>query len=83
MADKTKQVEKQEEPTLADEQQEPTKANGEKKEADGKYTDEQVNEIINRKFAEWSSKKEKELDEAKKLAQKKMLISFPLCFRMR
>lgn len=69
MADETKQVEKQEESTLADEQQETTKANGKKKEADGKYTDEQVNEIINRKFAEWSSKKEKELDEAKKLAQ--------------
>lgn len=70
MAEKVKQVEKQEEPMLAeDEQQETTKATGEKKEADGKYTDEQVNEIINRKFAEWSSKKEKELDEAKKLAQ--------------
>lgn len=69
MAEKVKQVEKQEESTLADEQQETTKATEEKKEADGKYTDEQVNEIINRKFAEWSSKKEKELDEAKKLAQ--------------
>lgn len=69
MAEKVKQVAKQEEPTLADEQQETTKATGEKKEAYGKYTDEQVNEIINRKFAEWSSKKEKELDEAKKLAQ--------------
>ena len=44
MAEETKQVEKQEETT---------KANGKKKEADGKYTDEQVNEIINRKFAEW------------------------------
>lgn len=69
MAEETKQVEKQEETTKADEQQETTKANEKKKEADGKYTDEQVNEIINRKFAEWSSKKEKELDEAKKLAQ--------------
>ena len=69
MAEETKQVEKQEEPTLADEQKELKKANGDKKEADGKYTDAQVNEIINRKFAEWSSKKEKELDEAKKLAQ--------------
>ena len=69
MAEETKQVEKQEETTKADEQQETTKANVKKKEADGKYTDEQVNEIINRKFAEWSSKKEKELDEAKKLAQ--------------
>lgn len=81
MADETKQVEKQEESTLADEQQETTKANGKKKEADGKYTDAQVNEIINRKFAEWSSKKEKELDEAKKFAQKQMFIRFPLCFR--
>ena len=54
MAEKVKQVEKQEEPMLAeDEQQETTKAIGEKKEADGKYTDAQVNEIINRKFAEW------------------------------
>lgn len=53
MAEETKQVEEQEETTLADEQQETTKANGKKKEVDGKYTDEQVNEIINRKFAEW------------------------------
>lgn len=53
MAEETKQVEKQEESTLADEQQETTKADEKKKAADGKYTDEQVNEIINRKFAEW------------------------------
>lgn len=53
MAEETKQVEEQKDSMLADEQQETTKANGKKKEADGKYTDEQVNEMINRKFAEW------------------------------
>ncbi|WP_288554177.1 hypothetical protein [uncultured Levyella sp.] len=53
MAEETKQVEKHEEPTLGDEQQETAKTSEKKKEADGKYTDEQVNEIINRKFAEW------------------------------
>lgn len=33
------------------------------------YTDEEVNEIINKKFAAWQEKKDKELSEAKKLAE--------------
>lgn len=36
---------------------------------DKKYSDEDVNKIINRKFAEWEKKKQKEEDEAKKLAK--------------
>lgn len=34
-----------------------------------KYTDEDVNRLIDQKFAEWQKKKEKELNEAKKLAE--------------
>lgn len=34
-----------------------------------KYSDKDVNKIINRKFAEWEKKKQKEDDEAKKLAK--------------
>lgn len=38
-------------------------------EAQGKlYTDEDVDKLINRKFAEWQAKKDKEIDEATKLA---------------
>lgn len=33
------------------------------------YTDKDVDEIIDRKFAEWQKKKEKEVNEAKKLAE--------------
>ena len=33
-----------------------------------KYTDEDVDRLINRKFAEWQKKKDAELDEAKRLA---------------
>lgn len=33
-----------------------------------KYTDKDVDELINKKFAEWQKKKDKEIDEAKKLA---------------
>lgn len=33
-----------------------------------KYTDEDVDKILNQKFAEWQKKKQKELDEAQKLA---------------
>lgn len=37
--------------------------------AQGKlYTDEDVDKLINRKFAEWQAKKDKEIDEATKLA---------------
>lgn len=39
-------------------------------EAQGKlYTDKDVNDLINRKFAEWQAKKDKELSEAQKLAE--------------
>lgn len=34
-----------------------------------KYTDEDVDKILNQKFAEWQKKKDKELTEAQKLAQ--------------
>lgn len=33
-----------------------------------KYTDDDVDKILNKKFAEWQEKKQKELDEAKRLA---------------
>ena len=41
------------------------------KEGDGKeakYTDDDLDRILNRKFAEWQKKKEKEVDEARRLA---------------
>ena len=45
---------------------------GEKgKEGDGKeakYTDDDLDRILNRKFAEWQKKKDKEVDEARRLA---------------
>ena len=33
-----------------------------------KYSDDDVDKILNKKFAEWEKKKQKEVDEAKKLA---------------
>src|SRR5699024_4325365 len=39
-----------------------------KKEDDKKYSDEDLDRIINEKFAKWQEKKEKEINEAKKLA---------------
>ena len=36
---------------------------------EAKYTDEDLNKLINKKFAEWQEMKEKELTEAKKLAE--------------
>lgn len=44
-----------------------TAAEPEKK-AELKYTDEDVNKLFGQKFAEWQKKKDKEIDEAKKLA---------------
>ncbi|MBU9728045.1 DUF4355 domain-containing protein [Diplocloster modestus] len=38
------------------------------KQPDPKYTDDDVDKILNKKFAEWQEKKQKELDEAKLLA---------------
>lgn len=40
-----------------------------KKKGEAKYTDDDVNEIIKRKLAEHDKKKQKEVDEAKKLAE--------------
>lgn len=39
-----------------------------KKQNEKKYTDDEVNEIINKKFEKWTKQKEKEMDKAKKLA---------------
>nr|DAZ02127.1 MAG TPA: capsid scaffolding protein [Caudoviricetes sp.] len=39
------------------------------KETAAKYTDKDVDEILNRKFAEWQKKQQKAVDEAKKLAE--------------
>lgn len=39
-----------------------------KQEPEKKYTDDDVNEIINKKFAQWEEKQSKKVDEAKKLA---------------
>ena len=57
--------------------QEPANTETETKEAEGKenepkpekkYSDDDVDKILNKKFAEWEKKKQKEVDEAKKLA---------------
>lgn len=59
------------------ESQEPANPTTETKEAEGKenepkpekkYSDDDVDKILNKKFAEWEKKKQKEVDEAKKLA---------------
>ena len=59
------------------ETQEPANPTTETKEADEKenepkpekkYSDDDVDKILNKKFAEWEKKKQKEVDEAKKLA---------------
>lgn len=39
-----------------------------KKQNEKKYTDDEVDEIINKKFEKWTKQKEKEMNEAKKLA---------------
>lgn len=43
--------------------------NEEVKESKAKYTDEDLDRIINKKFEKWQRGKDKEIDEAKKLAQ--------------
>lgn len=51
------------------EQQPGSPQEGDTEKEDGKkYSDEDLNRIINKKFAEWASKKDKEMDEATKLA---------------
>lgn len=56
---------KPDDPSLESQKQEPDTPP--KKEA--KYTDEDVDKIINRKFAEWEKKQKNAVDEAKKLAE--------------
>lgn len=53
----------------AEEHQNETKKDEKKGEGEKKYTDDDLNSIIDKKFAEWQKKKEKEVDEAKKLAE--------------
>lgn len=53
----------------AEEHQNETKKDEKKGESEKKYTDADLNSIIDKKFAEWQKKKEKEVDEAKKLAE--------------
>jgi len=62
------------EPELEEEQQaeetpEEKPKESEKKESEKKYSDEEVNAILSKKFAKWTAQKEKELDEAQKLAE--------------
>ena len=45
------------------------KTNDNDKNQDKKYTDEDVDRILGRKFAEWEKKQQKKVDEAKKLAE--------------
>lgn len=53
----------------AEEHQNETKKDDKKGEGEKKSTDADLNSIIDKKFAEWQKKKEKEVDEAKKLAE--------------
>ena len=56
-------------PTDNSEQKETENNNSDdKKHNEKKYTDDEVNEIINKKFEKWTKQKEKEMNEAKKLA---------------
>lgn len=54
-----------------DKSQEPegTEPKEDKKEGEKKYTDEDVNRIIDKKFAIWEKNQQKKVDEAKKLAE--------------
>lgn len=53
----------------AEEHQNETKKDEKNGEGEKKYTDADLNSIIDKKFAEWQKKKEKEVNEAKKLAE--------------
>lgn len=48
---------------------EPGAKGGDGKTGELKYTDEDVNRLLNKKFAEWQKKKEAEISEAQKLAE--------------
>lgn len=51
------------------EEKQPPKKKDEPKKKETKYTDEDLDRIINQKFADWQKKQEKAVDEAKKLAE--------------
>lgn len=53
----------------AESKAEEKKASGEKTKSVAKYTDEDVDEILNKKFAKWEERRQKAVDEAKKLAE--------------
>lgn len=55
--------------TAAAEQDKPAKDTKKDGEGEKKYTDADLDEIINKKFAKWEQKKQKEVDEAAKLAE--------------
>ena len=48
---------------------EPNSKGGDGKTGELKYTDEDVNRLLNKKFAEWQKKKDAEISEAQKLAE--------------
>ena len=50
-------------------QAEPSTEPAAKPQAEPKYTDKDLDEIISKKFAKWQTKKQEEVDEAKRLAQ--------------
>lgn len=55
--------------TKAEKATEPEKKEKKAEEPKNKYSDEDVDKIISKKFAEWEKKKQKEVDEAQKLAE--------------
>ena len=73
MADETKAMvtEEQTEQQTQQAEQVQTEAKQPKEEPkkEAKYTDEDIDRILGKKFAEWQKKKDKEIDEAKRLAE--------------
>lgn len=55
-------------PEKTTEEKEQAHAAASKKQGEAKYTDKDVDELINQKFAEWQKKQQKAVDEAQKLA---------------
>lgn len=71
MAEETKNKEVEEEVTKQEESKKETKEDkkaDESKKEEAKYTDDDINKIIDSKFAKWQKQKEEEINEAKKLA---------------
>lgn len=64
---KNETVQKEPEVQLEEKEVQPEEK-GRKKEEERKYSDADLDEIINKKFAKWQSEKQKEIDEAKRLA---------------